>query len=332
MTISGRAYGSLCRRARMGGVVYAKISAPLLVGITIAALLGPGQAAAKPRYTKSVKLTHACRIFENFPGAGVPPRSWMKPKSGRVGLRYNVTPDQALVLDYARGEHSPKINPHWGFISRECLKEQLPKPDLIGVGGDGNDKRVDFAPAPAPTVGTRSVLGRTTLRSGPKSFVIGNLKRADDFGITSNCSGHSSTSFVLGYAPVAQRWGWVQSANLRGDPCAPHKASVSLRGLRITAKQLGRYDIQQRNHLTVCGPRGSVLVRFQESKHFPSSGITTRRAHTFRRRQTQDCQRYVFAWRVSQDLAGIGSYTMTYGAKIGGDASRVYTYRAVVSD
>lgn len=117
-----------------------------------------------------------------------------------------------------------------------------------------------------------------------------------------------------------------------GNAAAGPSKRVSLRGLRVTAKQLGRYDIQQRNHLTVCGPRGSVSVRFHESRYFPSSGKTARRTHSFSRRHTQNCQRYVFAWRISQALAGIGSYKMTYRAKIGGAASRVYTYRARVAD
>lgn len=124
----------------------------------------------------------------------------------------------------------------------------------------------------------------------------------------------------------------MQSSHLRGDPCARHGARVSLRSLRITLKQTGIYDIQQRNHLTVCGPRGSVLVRFDERKHFPSSGITTHRAHAFRRPHPGGCRRDVFAWRISQDLAGIGSYTMTYRARIGERRSRLYTYRSVVRD
>lgn len=193
--------------------------------VTLAALLALASAAvatAKPRYTKIVALKHACPIYENYPKTGVPARAWTKtPGSGRVGLRYNVNSHYVLVLDYARGHAHPKVNPHWGFLDRGCLKAQLDKPNLVGVGGNGKDKAVDFRPHPVHTIGARSALGPATLRSGPKSFVTGNLEAGDHFRITGRCSARSSTSFIFGYARVAKRWGWVQSVHLRGDPCAP---------------------------------------------------------------------------------------------------------------
>jgi hypothetical protein len=177
-------------------------------------------AAAKTNYTKSVALKTACPIFENYPKTGVPARAWTKtPRSGHVGLRYNVNSHYVLVLDYARGR--AHINPHWGFLDRGCLRDQLGKPNLVGTGGDGKDKAVDFRPHPLHTIGARTALGPATLRSGPMSFVTGNLEKGDVFRISGRCSGRSSKSFVFGYARVAKRWGWVQSANLRGDPCAP---------------------------------------------------------------------------------------------------------------
>ncbi len=181
-----------------------------------------GAKTTKTRYTKSVALKAACPIFENYPKTGVPARAWTKtPGSGRVGLRYNVNSHYVLVLDYARGDAHPKVNPHWGFLDRGCLKAQLDKPSLVGVGGDGKDKAVDFRPHPLHTIGARTALGPATLRSGPRSFVTGNLEKGDVFRISGRCSGRRSKSFVFGYARVAKRWGWVQSANLRGDPCAP---------------------------------------------------------------------------------------------------------------
>jgi len=189
-------------------------------GVFAPAVSEGSQALAKPRYTKSTELKGPCPILENSPMAGVPLRTWTK-DSGRVGIRYNVDDRYALVLDYARASAKPEVNPHWGFIDRLCLKGQLHKGHLRATGGDGRDTRVPFSPRPDRTVGTRMARGNATLRSGAKSFAIGNLEAGDSFDITRHCSSQSSSSFVFGYAPVAQRWGWVQSSRLTGDPCAP---------------------------------------------------------------------------------------------------------------
>lgn len=174
---------------------------------------------------------------------GVPPRAWIKaPASGRLGIRYNVDDRYALVLDYARGDAKPKVNPHWGFVDRLCLTDQLHKRALRATGGDGREKRVLFRLRGARTVGTRMARGNATLRSGAKSFAIGNLEAGDRFRITRRCSSRSFSSFVFGYAPVARRWGWVQSSRLSGNPCAPRRR-VSLRRLRITTKLTGRYSL-----------------------------------------------------------------------------------------
>jgi hypothetical protein len=77
---------------------------------------------------------------------------------------------------------------------------------------------------------------------------------------------------------------------------------------------------------------GILLVRFAESKYFPSSGIRNQHVHVFRRRHDGNCKRYTFSWRIAADLFGIGNYTMHYRARIGGRRSRLYTYRSYTPD
>jgi hypothetical protein len=304
----------------------------LLLIACVLVLAVAGEAVAKPRYTKAVSLKQDCPISENYPKAGVPARTWVKTvASGRVGVRYNVNARYALVEDYARGTALPQVNPHWGFVERGCLTAQLRKRSLFGTGGNGRDKRVNFSPTPARTIGVRTAVGSATLRSGAKSFVVGNLGAGDAFRISRRCSSHSSSSFIFGYAAAARRFGWVQSSRLHGDPCVRHSTRVTLRGLRITGSQSGPYEIDQHNHLTVCGPTGSVLLRFDERKYF-GVGPVPHRAHTFRRPHAGGCTRYVFSWRVSEGMAGVGTYRMSYRARIGSHRSRLHHYSQTVID
>lgn len=94
-----------------------------------------------------------------------------------------------------------------------------PLPDLRAPGGSGAVKDV---PISAPHdglshdttihVGTGEV---GTLRSGAKSFVIGNVRAGDPFQIpAAHCGTHTPESWILGYAPNSGRWGYVQAQHL----------------------------------------------------------------------------------------------------------------------
>jgi hypothetical protein len=201
-----------------------------VVGMAVAVVAGAaGPASAgngKDDYTHPTTLTRdQCEIYENFPKAGVPERSWTKHrrsprgKAYHVGVRYTYK-GYALVLDYAK-----KGEPSWGFMAQSCLADPRaydpqhhPLPDLWAVGGHhGQTKAVPISayhrgkkkhgPIHTDSVGS--------LRSAPRSFVIGNVRPGDPFYITTAECGHRDPEgWVLGYAPQSGRWGYVQAGHL----------------------------------------------------------------------------------------------------------------------
>ncbi len=198
------------------------------IGMAVAVVAGAaGPASAgngKDDYTHSTTLEKDCEVYENFPKAGVPERSWTKHrrsprgKAYHVGVRYTYK-GYALILDYAK-----KGEPSWGFIAQDCLTDpraydarQHPLPDLQAIGGHSQTKAVPisadhrgkrkYGPVHADAVGT--------LRSAPRSFVIGNVRAGDPVYITTaHCGRHDPESWVLGYAPQSGRWGYVQARHL----------------------------------------------------------------------------------------------------------------------
>jgi hypothetical protein len=136
-----------------------------------------------------------------------------------VGVRY-TSGAYALVLDYAK-----QSEPSWGFIARFCLTN----PNAYDTRGRKladrhalNGDLVDVAvPRSAPHAGLRAgpttlkVKSTGTLRSGPKSFAIGNVRASDRFVLpTIRCGKHAPLSWVLGYAPSSGRWRYVQARHL----------------------------------------------------------------------------------------------------------------------
>lgn len=187
----------------------------------------------KTHYTHATTLKQTCPIYENYPKAGVPLRSWQKAThapDGRVyhlGVRYAYK-GYVLVLDHAKGK-----DPSWGFIDRACLTDPYPRTqgdhgdrvrqDLRAVGGNGRLRDVPISAAHAGKTKRKLLhLGSNgSLRSEPASFVIGNLRgssagaKGDEFYITtSTCGSHNPQGWILGYAPAAGRWGYVQAGHL----------------------------------------------------------------------------------------------------------------------
>ncbi|WP_101836086.1 hypothetical protein [Frankia canadensis] len=176
-------------------------------------------------YTHSTTLKKdSCPVYENFPKNGVPARSWTKARRSpngttyHVGVRYTYK-GYALILDYAA--HG---DPSWGFISRDCLRDpraydaqQHPLPDLKAIGGKSQTKAV---PVSADHAGKKkgALIHPTsvgTLRSAPRSFVIGNVRPGDPFYITTaHCGHHTAQTWILGYAPKSGRWGYVEALHL----------------------------------------------------------------------------------------------------------------------
>ncbi len=182
--------------------------------------------ALSTHYTHSTTLKKSsCPIYENYPKPGVPARSWTKSRGSakhrtHVGVRYTYR-GYALVLDYAH-----KTDPSWGFIARSCLTDSYAYsggdhgtrlPDLRAIGGNGQVKAV---PISAPHAGrsqkaTIHLGSNGSLRSGSRSFVIGNARQGDTFNITTaHCGHHSASAWILGYAPNSGRWGYIQAAHL----------------------------------------------------------------------------------------------------------------------
>ncbi|GAA3225101.1 hypothetical protein [Actinocorallia longicatena] len=199
---------------------------PLLLALSSPAAASEEGGRAKTHYTHSTTLKRDCPIYENYPKSSVPARSWTKKRKkkngglARVGVRYTYK-RYALVLDYAR-----KADPSWGFIAQSCLKDPhaysegdhgVPLPSLRAIGGNGVVKDV---PISAPHTGKkRKTLihldSRGSVRSGARSFVIGNARKGDPFYITkTNCGSHSAQAWILGYAPTSGRWGYIQASHL----------------------------------------------------------------------------------------------------------------------
>jgi hypothetical protein len=195
----------------------------LILGIALAAQLGtPAVAAiaADTHYTHRTTLKNDCAIHENYPKQDVPDRAWSKGSGRAVGVRYTYT-DYAMVLDYAKQD-----SPNWGFIAKSCLADPsarsqgdsgAPLPDLKAIGGHNEvkDVLVSAAHTGSPT-GTPIHLGSVgSFRSEPRSFVIGNLRASDALYITTpTCGHHGPEEWILGYAPAAGRWGYVEAMHL----------------------------------------------------------------------------------------------------------------------
>jgi hypothetical protein len=201
------------------------VMAALVVGGTLVST----RVDAATEFTHPSTLTGECMIHANYPQAGVPDWGWIKPThspSGNayhVGVRYTVDDSYAMVLDYNRGDSTPKVNPHWGFIERSCLTDPYAYDGstrlghLRAVGGDGQVKDVTFSPAPGASGKTIQVNGYGTLRNEPNSFAIGNVRDVDTFDITTDtCGRNHPEAWLYGYAPNSGRWGWVQASHLSG--------------------------------------------------------------------------------------------------------------------
>lgn len=201
-------------------------TAGALAGSLILPVLAAGAAQAATHYTHSTTLKQNCAIHHNFPKSGVPDRTWVKPRRSangsatHVGVRYTYK-GYAMVLDYAQ-----KKDPSWGFIAQSCLTNPHALSggdhgsvlgDLRAIGGGGQVKAV---PISAPHSGrsphgTIHLGSNGSLRSGPRSFVIGNATKGDTFRITTaHCGHHSGTTWILGYAPASGRWGYVEAMHL----------------------------------------------------------------------------------------------------------------------
>ncbi len=195
----------------------------LILGIALAAQFGtPAMATTtmETHYTHRTSLQKDCAIHENYPKPGAPVRAWNKSNGQNVGVRYTYN-EYAMVLDYSKQDR-----PNWGFIAKSCLRDPsaysqgdhgTPLPDLQAIGGDGRVKTVPVSATHAggPT-GTPIHLGSVgSYRSEPASFVIGNLRAGDVLYITTaTCGHHGPEEWILGYAPAADRWGYVEAMHL----------------------------------------------------------------------------------------------------------------------
>jgi len=197
----------------------------LATTLVIPALVA-SSAQAATHYTNSTTLKQDCAIHHNFPKSGVPDRTWTKPQKSssgsatHVGVRYTYK-GYAMVMDYAQ-----KTDPSWGFIAQSCLTDPHARSggdhgsalgDLRAIGGDGQVKTV---PISAPHSGkaehgTIHLGSNGSMRSGPRSFVIGNSAKDDTFRITTaHCGKHSKATWILGYSPSSGRWGYVEAMHL----------------------------------------------------------------------------------------------------------------------
>ncbi|MFB9234479.1 hypothetical protein ACFFWC_02825 [Plantactinospora siamensis] len=200
-----------------------RILAGLTIGAVTAALAVASPASAKPVYTHGTDLrAESCTAHANYPKGGVPDRTWAihrthNPKRPPVGVRY-TRGSYAMVLDHTNAGET-----HWVFVARSCLKDPYAYSgttrlgNLRAVGGSGAVKAV---PTSAAHQGKRRVktihlTSVGTLRSAPQSFAIGNLRGGDRFEITTaTCGHHSAKAWILGYAPAAGRWGYVEALHL----------------------------------------------------------------------------------------------------------------------
>lgn len=198
----------------------------ILAAAVLAAIIPAGPASAATDYTHSTTLTGSCVIHANYPKAGVPDWGWTKNPTSpsgaayHLGVRYTYK-GYALVLDYAKSDE-----PSWGWAAAGCLTDPRaydqagnPLTDLRAPGGSGAVKDVPIsAPHDGLTHDTTIHVGTGevgTLRSGAKSFVIGNVRAGDPFQLpTAHCGTHTPESWILGYAPNSGRWGYVQAQHL----------------------------------------------------------------------------------------------------------------------
>lgn len=199
----------------------------IIVAVAIVGLAPPAlsENADGVEYTHASTLTQdQCPVYENYPKAGVPQRSWTahrrSPSGGtrHLGVRYTYN-DYAMVLDYARSSQAPR----WGFAPRSCLADPFAYDaagrrldELQAIGGAGTVKAVPISAAHdgKDRVATIHVASGTvgTVRSASKSFVIGNVRGGDPFEIIrAHCGRHDPQAWILGYAPNSGRWGYVQA-------------------------------------------------------------------------------------------------------------------------
>jgi hypothetical protein len=201
-------------------------SAGALAGTLIGLPALAGTAEAATHYTHSSTLKQDCAIHHNFPKSGVPDRTWTKARTSaggsatHVGVRYTYK-GYAMVLDYAQ-----RTDPSWGFIAQSCLTDPHAYSggdhgsvlgDLRAIGGGGAVKTVPIsAPHSGRTQsGTIHLGSNGSMRSGARSFVIGNAAKGDTFRITTaHCGRHSKESWILGYAPSSGRWGYIEAMHL----------------------------------------------------------------------------------------------------------------------
>jgi len=173
--------------------------------------------------------------------------------SKTLGVRY-VDRGYAMVTDYHRAPATKNgkvvrkgIFPWWGWVAIDCLvdpharhfprgtksqQDRRNRPDResfapkipAGQAVRGNDS-VSAVALPRESKPTGSVkrirlASSATLRSGPMQFVIGNLAKHDEIQIsrsrcrTTHGKPYTPKQWVYGYAPSAQRWGWVQASHL----------------------------------------------------------------------------------------------------------------------
>ncbi len=224
---------NIVRKLLLGGA--AGVLMPMMIATTGAsASVTPskGEAKPKPKYVHATTLKTQCKIYENILKAGVPERFWTQPTDYHVGVRYTTpfiaapsgTHKYSLILDTARSKATPQINPHWGFIDQSCLKDPYAYsmagqrlPDLQGVDGHGNVKAVALTAAHAGKKQIKLIHADSvgTLRDAPRSFVIGNVRAHDPFYITTaHCGQHAADTWILGYAPNSERWGYVEASHL----------------------------------------------------------------------------------------------------------------------
>jgi hypothetical protein len=206
--------GVLMKRVILGGALAG------LAGVVVSA----APAVAATHYTHGTDLTaESCAVHENFPKAGVPDRTWTvsrthDPKHPPVGVRYTYK-GYAMVLDHTRGG-----DPHWGFVAQSCLKDPYAYDthgtrlhDLRAVGGHNTvvAVRMSASHAGRHAAATITVTSTGSIRDNPRSFATGNVEPHDQFRITTtHCGHHPGNVWILGYVPVAGRWGYVEARHL----------------------------------------------------------------------------------------------------------------------
>jgi len=192
-----------------------------------------GETTDSQNYTINVQLTGACPVYWNLDAHGeqrsgqpgwVEAATVTEPsgttRAATVGWRYNVNRRWALIASRR------SATPFWGFIDRDCLRDE-PTPIRSGHAHGSGWSQVFFRPTARKVAGTRHVRENATVRSEPSGYVIGNLLaaanggeggRGDVFELSDHCS--TSRAWVFGRAPRANTWGWILARDI-GDPCGP---------------------------------------------------------------------------------------------------------------